>query len=134
MTNVYESAGSVQICMSIVEGKFAADKDVTLVLQTMDETASGNPNNNTSENLIDSSISLFPAAPDDYEPIDRMSITLTKDVTSSCVDITIKDENDFEQNETFLVTLTSDDPSVKLESDEIEITILNDDIMPLPGT
>ena len=134
MTNVNESAGPVQICMSIAEGMPAADKDVTLVLQTTDGTASGNPSNNTSENLIDWSFSLFPAAPEDYEPINQKQITLNKDVASSCVDVIIKDDRKVEPDETFLVTLTSDDPLVKLELDEIEITIMNDDVPPPPGT
>ena len=48
MTSVSESAGSVQICVRIVEGMLAVNKDVTLVLQTMDGTASGNLYNDTS--------------------------------------------------------------------------------------
>ena len=52
MTNVSEGAGSVQICIRIVEGMLAADKDVTLILQTVSVTASGNPNNDTAQILL----------------------------------------------------------------------------------
>ena len=63
-----------------------------------------------------------------------MPITLTKDGTSACVDVTINPEDNFEVDKTFLVMMTSDDPLVYLVSDEIKITIVNDDKMRLVGT
>ena len=41
MKTVDESTGSVQVCMSIVDGNLAYYKAVTVTLQSMDGTASG---------------------------------------------------------------------------------------------
>ena len=56
-------------------------------------------------------------------------ITFTSLVTSSCVNVEIKQDDILEVDEVFLVMLTSNDLAVILEPDETEITILDDDGM-----
>lgn len=77
---------------------------------------------------------LFSAAPDDYVAFNQRLVTLADKDIPACVTVTIKQDDFYETNETFVLVLTSDDPLVILVEPEIEITIMNDDIQPIQGT
>ena len=72
---------------------------------------------------------LYPTGSEDYEAINETTIPMNLQPLY-CVNVTIKDDEYFEANETFELKLTCSNPSVILQPDEIKINIVNDDGMP----
>ena len=59
-----------------------------------------------------------------------MSLTFpsgSTDDTMRCLDVTIEDDTALEEEETFTVTLTTENTAVTLDNDETEVTILDND-------
>ena len=50
---------------------------------------------------------------------------MTKQSQSSCVNISITHDDSLEYDETFTISLTTNDPSVILQQENADITILN---------
>ena len=65
----------------------------------------------------------------DFEPV-GISLTFAAGSslgTQECVDVAITDDDVFEDDETFSVTLTTDDGSVDTVPDRTDITIVDDE-------
>ena len=60
-----------------------------------------------------------------FQPVDSVG-------SMDCVNVTIVDETVVEIDETFLISLTSDDPAVNpYPTEQATVTIINDDCKPL---
>ena len=67
---------------------------------------------------------------DDFGPLEQVSLTFAAGSslgTQECVDVIITDDDVFEDDETFTVTLTTDDGSVDTVPDRTDITIVDNE-------
>ena len=60
-------------------------------------------------------------------PTLTFSETTSTDDVMQCIDVDITNDNVFEGNETFTVTLTTTNPRVTLENNEATVTITDDE-------
>ena len=56
-----------------------------------------------------------------------MTLTFNGTSTTTCTDISITPDDDYEGNETFSVSLTTTDSNVTLNPDRSQVTITDDD-------
>ena len=71
----------------------------------------------------------IPVDPEDYTGF-TLTFLLTSTMTSACFNVTVVPDDLFEMDETFLIELSSTDPSAVLNPDEARIRIVDDDSMP----
>ena len=62
----------------------------------------------------------------DYEPI-TVDLTFNEAVSRACAEVTIVDDDVFEEDETFDVTLTTTDGDITLNPDSGTVTITDQD-------
>ena len=121
---------SEPVCVDIIEGSLADNRNVSVMLESMDMTATGKLTLNSSRLQPYSYLPtlIFYAAPNDYEAVSQ-ELVFTHQVTASCVDVSVKEDTTLEGHELFILSLTSSDPSATLDPDEADVTIVPDDGM-----
>ena len=128
MYPVSENDTAVEICVHILEGSLAADREVVVEVESLSGTATGKQTDHCTwecSHLRNS----FLTAEDDYVPFNR-TFTLTNMKTFECFDVEITKDTLFEADETFMVLLSSNDFSATLMPDSAVIIIQDDDGMP----
>ena len=63
---------------------------------------------------------------EDYDSVDQL-LMLSSSVSRACVNITITDDDRYEEDETFDVIVTTDEPRVTIGPDTASIVIFDDD-------
>ena len=63
---------------------------------------------------------------EDYDSVDQL-LTLSSSVSRACVNITITDDDRYEEDETFDVIVTTDEPRVNIDPDTASIDVFDDD-------
>ena len=63
---------------------------------------------------------------EDYISVEQL-LTLSSSVPRACVNITIVDDDRYEEDETFDVVVTTDEPRVNVDPDTASIDIFDDD-------
>ena len=125
---VKENDTAVEICVNILEGSLAADREVVIEVESMSGTATGKQTNCCTWGCSYLRNSLL-TAENDYVPFKR-TFTLTNMKALECFDVEITKDNLIEPDETFMVSLTSYDSSATLMPGSAVIIIQDDDGMP----
>jgi hypothetical protein len=69
-------------------------------------------------------------APQDYTRLTSLTVTFAADEAKQCVNVTITNDNNLENNEMFYVIMTTNNPAavtLKANRKNLTITITNDD-------
>ena len=121
---VSEAEFSVDVTVSLFSGSL--DTAVTVNIATMDGSAIGKDEQHRITILTSQ---LPPTAPSDYTTTE-LTLTFNSSITTVTIPISIIDDDILETNETFLLRLSSEDPTLGVAPSDAMITIIDDDSKP----
>lgn len=127
-----EDATDEAVCILLSS---SAERAVTVLLSTDDQTAMGKCHLNrrcldkTIMVTFMSQLTFILSAPDDYSSLVNEAVMLPPGSTRMCVDLTIIDDDEVEETETFLISLDSSDVNViVIPPSQAIVNILDNDL------
>lgn len=124
-----EDSGFATVCTEIIEGDVA--RPVAVIYSILDGTAQSNSDSVDDDNLNLINTHMYHIGQDDFlVPFSNMEFIFqpeTARLQPHCSNISIRDDNILESDESFSVTLSSSDSAVVTDPSTTTVTIINDD-------
>ena len=121
-TYVTNEGSSVSVCITILDGSSAVP--ITLSVGISEGTADGNSNHSTQ--VTDDVPSLSFSA-SDYNHTQSAALVLGAGISSTCIDIVIINDEVYEENESFLATVSTTNDNVVVTISSAVVLIIDDD-------
>lgn len=120
--NVAEG-GQTEVCAVLTSGTL--EKEVLVSVDSSDGTANGTCATTHSYFVIDTDATIFLVGTD-YNAVSE-TLTFDENTSRACFFTSAVDDDLFEDDEDYRLTLTSDEPGLTLNPDEATVTIPNTD-------